>query len=191
MRLFLAINLDPAVRRAIIEATAPLRAAAPSLGWVDESRAHLTLKFLGEQPDDRVSALRTSLDGVASQHAVFGMRIGDVGAFPNFRRARVVWMGVHRDPKLELLHHDVEVACSALGFELDGRAFRPHLTLARVKARAGDRTAEDELRALSRASKKVDFEEETNVQSIDLMKSNLDRGGARYERLHAATLRTN
>lgn len=190
MRLFLAINLDPSVRRAILDATAPLRTAAPTLSWVDDTRLHLTLKFLGEQPEGVVEPLARSVGEVARRHKQFSIRIGEVAAFPNFRRARVVWMGIDRDPRLELLHHDIEVACEALGFVLDGRAFRPHLTLARVKGR--ERTDTDELRRLSRASKRVDFEEEAGVEAIDLMKSNPGSlTPPRYERLHAAPLRTN
>lgn len=189
MRLFLAINLEPGMRRSVIDATTSLRDAAPSIAWVDESRLHLTLKFLGDQTETAIAPLRGAMTDVASKHRAFRMRVSEIGAFPNFRRARVVWMGIDRDPRLELLHHDVELACESLGFELEGRAFRPHLTLARVK----DRTEVEELRRLSRAGKKVDFEAEAAVGSIDLMKSNLDRAsaeaGGRYERLHAAPLR--
>ena len=186
MRLFLAINLEPPVRRAIVAATAPLRAAAPSLRWADESRLHLTLKFLGEQDESAVSGLRDALTGVAERHRPFVLRVGEIGAFPNFRRARVVWIGVDREPKLELLHHDVEVACAERGFELDGRAFRPHVTLARVQ----DRASETEMRVLWRASKRVDFQDESDVRSIDLMHSTAGAAGSRYERLHAAALRS-
>jgi RNA 2',3'-cyclic 3'-phosphodiesterase len=189
VRLFLAINLEPEMRRSVIDATASLRDAAPTASWVDEGRLHLTLKFLGAQSVDVVQPLQEAMSEVASTHRTFRMRVGEIGAFPNFRRARVVWMGVDRDPRLELLHHDVEVACDRLGFELEGRPFRPHLTLARVK----ERTDIEELRRLSRAGKKVDFEAESVVRSIDLMKSNLDRAsvdsGGRYERLHVASLR--
>jgi 2'-5' RNA ligase len=186
VRLFLAINLEPGVRHAIVDATAPLRTAAPTLSWVDETRLHLTLKFLGEQSDEIVPGLGASLSDAARRHRQFTMHLGEIGAFPNFRRARVVWMGIRHDPRLELLHHDVELACEAHGLEIDGRAFRPHLTLARVK----DRTKVEELRQLSRASKKVDFEEESAVQSIDLMESTLGRA-AKYECIHAASLRPN
>lgn len=189
MRLFLAINITPEMRRSVIAATAPLREAAPSLSWLDESRLHLTLKFLGPQPESVLAPLSDAMTDVATRHRTFRMRVGEIGAFPTFRRARVVWMGVDREPRLEFLHHDVELACETLGFELDGRPFRPHLTLARVK----DHTDVEELRKLSRAGKKLDFEAETVVGSIDLMKSNLDRAsadaGGRYERLHAAPLR--
>ena len=61
MRLFLAINLEPDLRRAIVDVTAPLRTAAPSLGWLGEARLHLTLKFLGEQPEDIVAPLSDSM----------------------------------------------------------------------------------------------------------------------------------
>jgi RNA 2',3'-cyclic 3'-phosphodiesterase len=189
VRLFLAINLEPAMRRSVIDATAPLREAAPSLGWMDESRLHLTLKFLGERSDALLEPLKDAMTTVASAHRSFPMRVAEVGAFPNFRRARVVWMGIGRDPRLEILHHDVEVACERLGLALEGRAFRPHLTLARVR----DKTDVEELRRLSRAGKRLDFEGESVVHSIDIMKSNLDRAsaeqGGRYERLHAARLR--
>lgn len=189
MRLFLAINLDAAVRRDVIDATAALRNTAPSLSWADESRLHLTLKFLGAQPPEVVGPIADAMRDVAGRHRSFALRVSEVGAFPNFRRARVVWIGVARDPRLELLHHDVELACERLGFEVEGRAFRPHLTLARVR----ERTDVEELRRLARASKQVDLERESMVHTIDVMQSNLDgasaAAGKRYERLHAAPLR--
>lgn len=184
MRLFLAINLPPECRRAIHEATEPLRQAAPSLAWVQEPLLHLTLKFLGEQPEDRLADIRGALGAVAARHADLLLELGGVGAFPNFRRARTVWLGVAPHPRLELLHHDVEVAFGTLGFEIEGRPFRPHLTLARVKH--GD---EELMRALSRAAKKIDFHEEALISSVDLMKSDLLPAGPRYTLLDAAALR--
>ena len=114
------------------------------------------------------------------------MRLAGMGAFPNFRRARVVWMGVEQDPRLELLHHDVEVACETLGFEVDGRPFRPHLTLARVK----DRLPEERARALSRAARRVDFNADVVVRSLDLMRSELGPGGSTYSTIASAPLRS-
>jgi 2'-5' RNA ligase len=186
VRLFLAVNPDHQTRHSIARATAALRDAAPALRWTDASRIHLTLKFLGEQETGAVDRLRDALDAVAARHRPFVMRVRHVGAFPNFRRARVVWIGVAQDARLELLHHDIEVACEQHGFELDGRPFRPHMTLARVP----DGTDLEVLRRLSRAAKRVDFEEECEVESIDLMQSTLGRAGSSHERLHAAQLRS-
>jgi RNA 2',3'-cyclic 3'-phosphodiesterase len=184
VRLFLAINLAPSVRQAIIDATSPLRDAAPTLGWVDEARVHLTLKFLGDQTESVVASMRGAMDDVTGRHRPFSMQLGGIGAFPNFRRARVVWMGIEREPRLELLHHDIEVACETLGFELEGRAFHPHLTLARVR----ERTAENELRSLAKASKGVTYEDAVSVASVDLMHSTLNPKAARYACLHSALL---
>jgi 2'-5' RNA ligase len=189
VRLFLAINLPDHARRAIVSSAEPLRQAAPTLGWIDESRLHLTLKFLGEQSESLVPSLAEAMDEVTSRNTATGIRLGGIGAFPNFRRARVVWMGVDQDPRLELLHHDVEVRCQTLGFELDARAFRPHLTLARVRQRPDVAT----MRKLSKASRSIDFETEVLVRSIDLMQSRLNAaaasGESRYELLHTSPLR--
>jgi len=181
VRLFLAINLADDVRRAAWDATAPLRDAAPGVGWVAAARLHLTLKFLGEQSEAQVAAVSASLDEVAGRHRAFTVQLGGVGAFPNFRRPRVVWMGVTPDPRLELLHHDIEVACERLGFALDGRAFRPHMTLARARGREDT----DAIRGLARVGQGVVFEAETRVESVDVMQSVLG-AAARYERMHAA-----
>lgn len=186
MRLFLAINLDPAIRRDVYEAAAPLREAAPALRWVREENLHLTLKFFGEQLEPVAGALGAAITRVAAGYRAIDLELGGAGAFPNFRRPRVVWLGVHPDPKLELLHHDVELACETLGFPLEGRAFRPHLTLARVQPRDADLETR---KTLSRLARRVRYTGETVVSSIDLMQSTLTSSGARYELVASAPLR--
>ena len=187
MRLFLAINIPHVVRLEIVAASAALRDVAPELGWVAEDRLHLTLRFLGEVDEARVSEIAAAVSGVAGRHREFEIDLGGIGAFPNFRRARVVWMGVTHEARLELLHHDVELACESLGFDVEGRAFRPHLTLARVKTPL----AEERLRALSRVGKKIDFRTNFVVRSVDLMSSELSRSGPAYRTVVSAALRRN
>src|SRR5947208_2453889 len=111
------------MRRSVVDATEPLRLCAPELAWIREPLLHLTLKFLGEQPDERLGEIKDALASVAGRHRELVMALGGIGAFPNFRRARVVWIGVAQDPRLELLHHDVEVSCESIGFEVEGRPF--------------------------------------------------------------------
>ena len=186
MRLFLAINFPETVRREIATATASLRESAPELGWIAEDRMHLTLKFLGEQAESRVDALAAAMARTVAQHRELNMAVGGMGAFPNFRRARVVWMGVSPDPRLELLHHDVEVAFEAVGCELEGRPFRPHLTLARVR----DALPVERMRALWRAAKRIRYSTEFIVRSVELMQSDLSSSGPRYTTLVSAPLRS-
>jgi 2'-5' RNA ligase len=186
LRLFRAINRPDEVRHRATAAVAPLRALAPELAWIDPARLHLTLKFLGEQQDDRLPVLSNAVALVARRHRELAMELNGVGAFPNFRRARVVWMGVAQDARLELLHHDVEVECERVGFELDGRPFRPHLTLARVR----NSMPEDRLRELGRAARRIDYRDECVVRSIDLMQSELSTEGPSYTTLLSAPLRS-
>jgi 2'-5' RNA ligase len=186
VRLILAINPTAEVRRETEAATAAMRMAAPDLSWVGADRIHLTLKFLGEQPDDRLDEIQGALAAVAARHRELLMSVGGVGAFPNFRGAKVVWIGVNPNPRLELLHHDVELACARLGFPLDGRPFRPHMTLARIK----NSLPEDRLREVSRAAKAMKYRSDFIARSIDLMRSDLTAAGPAYTTLVAAVLRS-
>lgn len=186
MRLFLAINPASDLQLRIEKATSAVRRAAPDLRWIAPDRVHLTMRFLGEVPVDRVPAIGESVDAVVSRHGETPFTLNGIGAFPNFRRARVVWVSVEPHPRLELLHHDVEEACTQMGFEPEGRPFRPHLTIARVP----DGTDETTLRALSRAARAVQFAETAEVSSVDLMVSEPAAGGVQYRLLHASSLGT-
>lgn len=186
MRLFLAINLPVDVRREVAIATEPLREILPQASWVSELRLHLTLKFFGERPEEEVQALRGAMAAAAGRHRELMLDLGGVGAFPNFRKARVVWFGVEQSPRLELLHHDVELAYGELGFEVEGRPFRPHLTLARVKERLDEQQAKE----LSRAAKRVEYRTNVVIRSVDLMCSELGPAGSSYTMLASAPLRS-
>ncbi len=186
MRLFLAIDFGAATRAAVFAAAAPLRAAAPGLAWVDEGRLHLTLKFLGEQPEAAVPRVAAAMDDVAAGHTAQASSLGEFGAFPNLRRVRVVWIGMDADPRLELLHHDVELACAGLGIPIEGRPFRPHVTLARVK----HLPSADVLRALSREARRgAGHRFPAVVSRIDLVCSTLRPEGPAHQLLHSSPLR--
>jgi len=184
MRLFLAIELPPDLLDALESAIAQLRADSPEIAWVPPAKRHLTLKFLGDVADDRLDRVIALTDGVASKHRTFSMHLGGIGAFPNFRRARVVWIGVEHEARLELLHHDLEVAGEGEGFEIEGRAFRPHVTLARLRSPLEVERA----RRLARAARRIDFSATVDVGEITLFESTLAQSGATYRRVHAAQL---
>jgi len=184
MRLFLAISLPPETVGEIDRAIAPLRAAAPALRWIPAEKWHLTMRFIGEEPVARVAEIRAAIDAAARRHVEAPLAIGGIGAFPNFRRARVVWVGVAPDPRLEMLHHDVESACVALGMEHEGRPFRPHVTLARVPPGTDEAT----LRPLARAARSVRYASTVYARSVDLMGSELAADGPRYRHLHSSPL---
>jgi 2'-5' RNA ligase len=184
VRLFLALELDLRERRAIREATAPMREAASEASWVSENNLHLSIKFFGEQPDTTPAALTAVLAPVGAAHQPFDLRVSGLGAFPNLRAPRVVWMGVQQDPRLELVHHDVEATCAANGYPLDGRAFRPHITLARVRAPLPLANA----RALALAARAVVYKGMQQVYALSLIESTLGPGGPRYTKVSSIPL---
>ena len=184
MRLFYAIELDDELLESLDETTAPLRAEAPELAWVPRAKRHLTLKFLGDVEESAVSKLVDAADRAVARHPPLEMRVREIGAFPNFRRARVVWIGVEQEPRLELLHHDLEMACAEEGFEIEGRPFRPHVTLARVRTPL----PVERLRAFARAARAVRMQAMVQVERITLFESTLAPNGAPYRRIHAASL---
>jgi 2'-5' RNA ligase len=185
MRLFLAINLPESVRRGIWNAAAAMREAGESITWVPEPRLHLTLKFLGEQPEAVVAPLAEAMRSIGTGHLAPMVTIGGIGAFPTFRRPRVVWIGVEPEPRLELLHHDVEVVCDRLGHPLEGQPFRPHVTL----GRADGEIAAEQLRAVRLAAKRVRFTDEFQAATIDMMHSTVGPSGPMYDMLDRAPMR--
>jgi len=185
MRIFLAINPSADVRRRVWEATAPLRESSPEISWIPEPKIHLTLKFIGELSEEGLASLTTAMSEIARTHAAPTVHLASVGAFPAFRRPRVIWMGIEPDPKLELLHHDVELACDRLGHELEGRPFRPHLTLGRVRRPLAD----EPLKALRMAAKRIRFTDEFFARTIDVMQSVPGPGGSTYSVAASAPMR--
>ena len=184
MRLFIAVNLPAAERHAIHAATTPVRDVARGVSWVAEANVHLTLKFLGEQTASALDGLRGAVREVGAAHRPFALTLGGLGAFPNLREPRIVWMGVHQSPALERVYRDVESACAALGISADARPFRPHLTLGRVRAPL-ERAAAQQLAERARA---VQYSGTVEVRAVDLMSSTLTPGGSKYEVVESANL---
>jgi 2'-5' RNA ligase len=184
VRLFFAIELHDAVRVALHHAVAPLRAAEPDLAWVRGEKLHLTMKFLGDVDDAGAERLAVAAGEIAARHRPFELTLGGVGAFPNFRRARVVWMGVESEPRLELLHHDLELACSDAGFEVEGRPFRPHITLGRVRTPL----TLDRARPFARAARRVAYAASDEVRALTLLESVHGSTEPGYRRVFAAPL---
>lgn len=142
LRAFIAIKLSDELRGHIGEVQAELKRRAfgrDGLGWVRPEGIHLTLRFLGDIAEERVEALGALLRDVAVEMMPFGLEARGIGAFPNLRAPRVIWLGLHGTPEsMEALRHiqaRVEEGVAGLGFPREPREFTAHLTLARVRDR--------------------------------------------------------
>jgi 2'-5' RNA ligase len=184
MRLFVAINLPGEVKREIWKAAAPLRSRSYPVRWVAPESIHLTLKFLGQVDAVREPEILGALGRAVEGARRFRLPLGGFGAFPSARQPRVLWVGCEGVPPLELLQHRVEREMERIGFPLEGRPFRPHLTLGR--AARGARASE--FRGLEEVIAGLSFAAYVVVESADLMESHLTPEGARYVCRHAVAL---
>jgi 2'-5' RNA ligase len=184
MRLFAAITIPARERKRLYKASTPLREEGLPVRWVDVDALHLTLKFLGEVPKDRVDRVKSSLAAVAAKSRPFEVKLGGFGAFPSLRKPRVIWAGAYASPELRCLKHDLEWEFAALGYAREARAFHPHLTLgrARPEAAAGDfRDLEDLVEPLK-------YQGTLTVSSVVLLRSTLGPQGASYDTIDTVRL---
>lgn len=184
MRLFVAVNLPPDERRAAFAAAGPLRAATAPVKWVAEENLHLTMKFLGEVPEDRAGAIGDALVLAVRSLRPFDVTLGGCGAFPDPAHPRVLWLGVERHPALELLANDIERAVGPFGFEPELKPFQPHVTIGRARKDAKPA----DLRPVAERFDQVDYAGLLPVSAVDLMESRTGRGGSSYRTVRSAPL---
>jgi 2'-5' RNA ligase len=133
MRLFAAVPLPESARSECARVLADARATGWPVRWVKDDLAHITLKFFGEVAPERLDVIAEAVQGAARGGEPMSLRLQSLGAFPTFRRPRVVWLGVDAPSSLELLKDRVERFAEGIGFPPEGVPFRPHVTLGRVR----------------------------------------------------------
>jgi len=188
VRAFVAVELSEDVRQALAAAQRAMQRQSPSgVRWVAPESVHLTLKFLGDVPIARLEAVTEAMRQVAAGCAPFDVTLNGVGAFPNARSPRVVWVGLAGDTAALLkLAQALETALAALGFPPEGRPFSSHLTLGR--ARDG-MTMEERQRLTALLARPPQVPSAPiRVGAIALMRSVLRPSGAQYTRLAEARL---
>jgi 2'-5' RNA ligase len=172
-RCFLAVPIPSALRLSLADAVATMRSdprIEASWRFADASGWHVTLAFLGATPPAAVGSLVDGVRDAVRDLVPFGVATGGLGGFPSRRRARVLWYGVaDPDRRLRELSRLVQ---SAAGLE-DGTPFRPHITLARARARQGV-----DAQTLLAAEVPVGS---VPVPGVTLFRSHLGRGPAGYE----------
>jgi RNA 2',3'-cyclic 3'-phosphodiesterase len=135
MRLFIALDIDEAIRERIARFMEGVRNFSPEARWVKEESLHVTLKFIGEQPDEKVEAIKAALTTVVAGGSEIQFR--GYGFFPTPKSARVFWVGMECGPELGALAAAIDGKISALDIPREERKFSPHLTLARAAGGSG------------------------------------------------------
>jgi len=187
MRSFIAIELPDEIRSALARLQAGLQTEKqPAVKWVDPYAIHLTLKFLGSIDTAKVSDIADVIEEAAHGIAPFSLEVKELGVFPNFKRVRVVWVGVWGDiPQLKLLQQRIESGLVPLGFPKESRPFTPHLTLARVREKASPTEQQNFGQVIASAS--FESAHSFTVDNINLMQSQLTTEHAIYSKITKST----
>jgi len=179
IRSFIAVELPDEVRGALSQIQERLRESVGGVRWVQPASIHLTLKFLGDIRPEQVQPIAAAAARAIQGEPPFTLGVSGLGAFPNPRKPRVIWVGIEGDvERLGRLETRLEGALEPLGFPREQRAFRPHLTLGRVK---DPRRPPDLTRALADVT--VPTCNSFDVDEILVYKSDLRPTGAIYTKL--------
>ncbi|HZT57942.1 MAG TPA: RNA 2',3'-cyclic phosphodiesterase [Pyrinomonadaceae bacterium] len=184
-RLFFAVELPRDLKARVGEHLKRLRESFPHVraSWEKPEKIHITLKFIGEVEASRVEELARAAERAAATVEPFELTINAPGAFPPHGPPRVLWLGVE-DPsaRLSKLQRALEDEASRAGFPREQRPFKPHLTLARIRAPQG-------ARELAAAHRETPFGPQSfDVSELVLMRSELGPGGSRYDAVSCSPL---
>ena len=195
MRVFVALDIDDAIRQRIRRFMEGVGGFAPDARWVRPESLHVTLKFIGEKPNDAVEEIKRALS--ATRAEFFEISFGGYGFFPTAKAARVFWVGIESGPQLPSLAKAIDEATFALGVPKEDHPFAPHLTLARGGGRSGKprwskgdapnknfRYLQEKLAALPTP----EFGTKA-AREFFLYQSQLSRGGSRYTRIETFGLK--
>lgn len=187
-RLFIALPVPEHVKDAIERAQNELRDvwSKDRVRWAGRAQFHVTLKFLGNVEPRDVEALTQALRLACEGFGNLRLRVGGIGVFPELRRPRVIWAGVHdAQERLPLLQRMVESAVTGFTAEEPVRAFKGHVTLGRCKTIR--RPEVERLAILVTALRKKPLGEWT-AEAVELIRSEPGAGGSHYTTLAAVPL---
>ena len=136
VRTFVSIHIPASVREGLRTVQTELERAIPesAVRWTPFEQLHLTLEFLGDVATGNVPPLESALEQVATTHRPFELSAGRVGAFSSIRNPRVIWAGIGGEvDAVKALQADVKNRVRSFVAEQEARAYKPHVTLGRVR----------------------------------------------------------
>jgi len=184
MRLFIACPVPEEIKKKIADLENVFRNSNTDVKWVRPESIHLTLKFLGEVSEHKIPEINNKISKAIEGFSVFHVAIEKIGVFPDWRRIRVVWVGIE-DGKKELkeLSKRVEDKMANIGFKKEKRGFTAHITIGRVRSGRGIDRLTDAIRKKSDASLG-----DIQIGEVLLMQSMLRPEGATYKCLERFSL---
>jgi len=173
-RLFLAINLPQQIKEQIFDLVLKLQKANKNkpIKWVEKDNFHLTLHFLGDTPEEKIPNIAQTLKPIIADFKILDLKLSNsISAFPDLSNPKVIFLElIELNGKQTLkLQRKIGEALEGLGFKIDSRPFRLHLTLGRVKFKSSIQIPDFQLPS-------TNFQ----INSIELIESQLTPNGSIY-----------
>jgi 2'-5' RNA ligase len=131
-RLFAAIHIHPdsSFLRRFSELQHKLH--LDKIKWVENENLHVTLKFFGETPEEKIPAIISALRNACNQQHDFSLQTGEIGIFGSSYKPRVIWLNLQMPEPFHTLQQSITTELEPLGYVNDRQNFVPHLTLGRI-----------------------------------------------------------
>jgi 2'-5' RNA ligase len=187
LRTFIAVDLGKAIRDRLVTLQERLAQSGASVKWVEVENLHVTLLFLGEVDECDLPAVCGAVADVGKEYTPFSLSVETVGAFPNLRRPRTLWVGVGAGTQeVCALHDALEPPLLDLGcYRREERRYTPHITIGRAKS---ERPSDSLAAALAKHSGWQAGE--VSVRDVLVLSSELTPQGPIYTVLSRASLGT-
>ena len=186
IRAFIAVTLPELLADLVFEVQQTLKAQGLRIAWVPPGNVHLTLKFLGDIEPADVDPIAVVMSECAQRMVPLTLSVSGLGVFPDLRRPRVMWLGITGDmPQMIACQQDLDTRLVAIGkgrFQSEGRPFKGHLTLGRIKVRLDSDILVKALRETGRVSHAF------TVEAVHLIQSRLSPSGSIYMPLRSVML---
>jgi len=178
VRCFICFELPESIIGELSLMQQRLKACGKGVRWANPEGIHLTLKFLGNVNEEDLDAVAETVRLAGKSFQPIPIRVTGIGAFPNFNRPRVYWVGIEEESgEMALLQNCIEDELGSLGFEREKRSFKPHLTMGRVKYSKN-------ITQISELLQNQTIDEQFTAKQIVIMKSTLKPTGAVYTPLY-------
>lgn len=184
-RIFIGIEISDEAKDKTLGFISDLRNEFPDLrvGWEKKEKLHLTLKFLGEIEENKLSELAAAVEETAGKIKSFSLQLEDAGVFPDVKVAKVLWIDLKDEQgNLIELNKTLEKECERRGFKRENRNFKPHLTIARLREPKNSKELVEKY--LHKKFEPVNLE----VSEIVIFQSALQSTGSVYNKIYTAQL---
>lgn len=172
MRLFIAIGLPDDIKQKIAALEESLQEISLNAKWVEPANLHLTLKFLGNCPTEKIVPIKEVIATTARKFKSFTPALKEFGFFPNPKRPRVFFIHTSEETTLKSIAQDLEEGLEKIGFPKEDR-FKSHITLARFKSPKN-------INSLAARLKDIPLGDSFGVTEITLFESTLTPEGPLY-----------